>query len=56
MRRNPKGYDAGAELLSGLKAIAEEKGTAAEFRQRLSDIRERHGGKGRFIQRLVDLE
>lgn len=56
MRRNPKGYDAAADLLHGLKALAQENGTAAKFGQRLKEIRERHANKERFLERLVDLE
>jgi len=55
MRRNPKGYDAAVDLLHGLKAVAEENDTAADFSQRLRDMRERHVNTQRFLERLVDL-
>ncbi|MGO8918543.1 MAG: hypothetical protein ACLQJR_21795 [Stellaceae bacterium] len=52
-RRNPNGYDTAASLLFDLKAIAEERGTIEDFRRRLRALRERHGQKGRFIERLA---
>lgn len=55
-RRNGPGYDRAAQLLADLKTVAEERGTAQEFRQRLTGIRERHARKGRFLERLDALE
>ncbi|OHV67669.1 hypothetical protein LCM4577_24700 [Mesorhizobium sp. LCM 4577] len=55
MRRNPAGYDKAAALLSDLSVLAEREGGAEEFRVRLQSIRERHAGKGRFLERLVSL-
>jgi len=54
-RRNPAGYDKATKYLNDLKFIADEDGTIDDFHDRLADIRERHGGKGRFIERLIDL-
>ena len=51
-RRNASGYNKAASLLFDLKAIAEERGTTADFTGRLRAIRERHARKERFIQRL----
>ncbi|MDX8441236.1 hypothetical protein [Mesorhizobium australafricanum] len=51
-RRNPAGYDKAAALLSDLSVLAEREGSTEEFRGRLQAIRERHAGKGRFIERL----
>lgn len=56
MRRNPAGYDKATALLSDLQALAEKQGSVEEFRLRLQSIRERHAGKGRFIERLATLE
>ncbi|CDX46690.1 conserved hypothetical protein [Mesorhizobium plurifarium] len=55
MRRNPAGYDKAAALLCDLSVLAEREGSAEEFRLRLQSIRERHAGKGRFLERLVAL-
>ncbi|TPI45611.1 hypothetical protein FJW05_17320 [Mesorhizobium sp. B2-9-1] len=54
-RRNPAGYDKAAALLSDLLALAEKQGSTEDFRLRLQSIRERHAGKGRFLERLVAL-
>ncbi|WFP77335.1 hypothetical protein [Mesorhizobium sp. WSM4906] len=54
-RRNPAGYDKAAALLSDLLALAERQDGVEEFRLRLQSIRERHAGKGRFIERLATL-
>ncbi|UCI08441.1 hypothetical protein [Mesorhizobium sp. B1-1-8] len=54
-RRNPAGYDKAAALLSDLLGFAEKHGTVEEFRLRFQSIRERHAGKGRFIERLEAL-
>lgn len=52
-RRNAPGYDKAATLLLDLRAIAETRGTLAEFGRRLHEIRERHARKQRFIERLA---
>ncbi|MDX8531660.1 hypothetical protein RFM41_09110 [Mesorhizobium sp. VK25A] len=52
-RRNPAGYDKAAALLSDLSVLAEREGSTEEFRLRLQSIRERHAGKGRFLERLT---
>ncbi|MBZ9736501.1 hypothetical protein LB534_16190 [Mesorhizobium sp. CA18] len=54
-RRNPAGYDKAAALLSDLLALAEKQGSTEDFRLRLQSLRERHAGKGRFLERLVAL-
>jgi hypothetical protein len=54
-RRNPAGYDKAAGLLLDLQALAEDRGATPEFKRRLSAIRERHAGKGRFIERLAKI-
>ncbi|TPI62755.1 hypothetical protein FJ417_06825 [Mesorhizobium sp. B3-1-7] len=51
-RRNPAGYDKAAALLSDLLALAEKQGSTEDFRLRLQSLRERHAGKGRFLERL----
>lgn len=52
-RRNAPGYDKAAAFLLDLRAIAEARGTMAEFGRRLHEIRERHARKERFIERLT---
>ncbi|HXQ66363.1 MAG TPA: hypothetical protein VN980_07325 [Alphaproteobacteria bacterium] len=54
-RRNPAGYDKAASLLSDLRALAEEHGTAPDFAQRLRAIRERHASKRRFLERVASI-
>ena len=54
-RRNPAGYDKAASLLSDLRALADEHGTATDFSQRLGVIRERHASKQRFLERLASI-
>jgi hypothetical protein len=54
-RRNPKGYDRAAELLSDLRTLAEERGTLPDFARHLQAIREHHAGKQRFIERLAGM-
>jgi hypothetical protein len=54
-RRNPAGYDKAAGLLFDLQALAMDRGATPEFERRLSAIRERHAGKGRFIERLAKI-
>ena len=54
-RRNAAGYDKAADLLSDLKAIAEQYGTSEAFLRRLLAIRERHARKERFIERLAPI-
>lgn len=51
-RRNNQGYDQATLLLSDLRALAEEQGWPVEFARRLAAIRQRHGRKGRFLERL----
>lgn len=55
-RRNPAGYDRAANLLSDLRALAEEEGSRDDFNRRLAEIRARHKNKGKFIERLTGLE
>jgi hypothetical protein len=55
-RRNPSGYDRATSLLSDLQALAAEEGSETDFDRRLESIRERHGSKARFIERLTKLE
>ena len=50
--RNPGGYDRALELLIDLRALAGETGTEVAFAKRVESIRQRHGRKGNFIQRL----
>jgi hypothetical protein len=54
-RRNAAGYDKATSLLLDLRAIAETRGTLAEFGRRLHGIRERHARKERFIERLTTM-
>ena len=54
-KRHASGYDRAAALLFDLKALAEEDGAAADFVNRLNDIRLRHARKGQFIKRLEKL-
>ena len=54
-RRNPAGYDKAASLLLDLQALADERGTTPDFATRLRAIRERHAGKGRFLERLAKI-
>ena len=50
--RNPSSYDRALELLIDLRALAEETGAEVAFAKRVQSIRQRHGRKGKFIQRL----
>jgi hypothetical protein len=52
-RRNPSGYDRATSLLADLEELAAEDGSGDDFGRRLASIRERHGSKGRFIERLA---
>jgi hypothetical protein len=52
-RRNPSGYDRATSLLADLQALAADEGSEDDFTRRLAAIRERHGSKGRFIERLT---
>jgi hypothetical protein len=54
-RRNADGYDKATTLLLDLRAIADTRGTLAQFGGRLNGIRERHARKGRFIERLATM-
>ena len=51
-RRNASGYEKAVALLVDLAALADQRGTSAEFDARLDAIKQRHSGKSRFIQRL----
>jgi hypothetical protein len=51
-RRNGPGYDRAASLLSDLRALADERGTTADYTRRLQAIRSRHEQKRTFIRRL----
>jgi hypothetical protein len=55
-RRNGPGYVRAEGLLADLKTIAEGEGTLNDFARRLEALRERHGTKGKFIERLKRLE
>jgi hypothetical protein len=55
-RRNAAAYDKAAGLLLDLQAVAKERGTIEDFLRRLHAIREKHGRKERFIERLAALE
>lgn len=55
-RRNASGYERALDLLTALKALADEQGTERGFEDRLASLHERHGRKGRFIERLETLE
>ena len=55
-RRNASAYDRAAGLLFDLGALAGEQGTGAEFARRLDAVQERHGRKGKFIERLKGLK
>jgi hypothetical protein len=52
-RRDAKGYDKAAGLLGDLQALANERGTIADFDKRLRAIQERHSSKRRFVERLA---
>lgn len=54
-RRNAAGYDIAARLLSDLKTIADENGTAPDFIRRLHAIQERHARKQQFLKRLIKI-
>jgi hypothetical protein len=55
-RCNAAAYDKAAGLLLDLQAVAKERGTIEDFLRRLHAIREKHGRKERFIERLAALE
>jgi hypothetical protein len=55
-RCNGPGYVRAEGLLADLKTIAEGEGTLNDFARRLEALRERHGRKGKFIERLKRLE
>ena len=54
-KRNAPGYDKAASLLLDLQAVAEDRGAMPDFKKRLNAIRERHAGKGKFIERLAKI-
>lgn len=51
-RRNPAGYDRATALLADLGDIATSAGKRDPFTRRLAELRARHHGKGKFIERL----
>ncbi len=53
--RNASGYDRATALLVDLEALAKEEGTETAFARRVAAIRERHGSKKRFIERIEGL-
>lgn len=55
-RRSAAGYERAVSLLRDLGALAEENGSVKEFSDRVRSLRERHGRKRRFIERLVGLK
>ena len=50
--KNASSYDRAVGLLVDLRALAGETGAESAFAKRVESIRERHGRKGKFIQRL----
>ncbi len=54
-RRNPVGYDRAADLLSDLRALAEEREALEDFLGRLRAIRVRHARKENLIRRLAPI-
>ena len=55
-RKNASAYDSAAALISDLRILAEENGTVDAFSSRLDSLRSRHRRKGRFLERLDELE
>jgi hypothetical protein len=55
-RRSAAGYDNAASLLADLKAIAGERGAMPDFNRQLQAIRDRHGRKEKFLERLAKIE
>ena len=51
-RRNQPGYDRAVTLITDLGEAARMRGEEDGFARRLTDIRTRHGRKGRLIERL----
>jgi hypothetical protein len=52
-QRNPSGYDKATALLRDLRDLALEQDTDGDFHQRIGELRARHGGKPRLIERLA---
>ena len=55
-RRNAASYERAIHLLRDLRALAEEDGSAKEFSERVQSLRDRHGRKRQFIERLAGLK
>ena len=55
-RRNASGYERAVSLISDLRTLAEEDGDTEAFSDRLDSLRLRHERKGRFIERLDELD
>jgi hypothetical protein len=51
--RNGPAYEKATALLSDLRELALRQDTDGEFHQRLLEIRDRHGSKPRFLERLA---
>lgn len=50
--KKPKEYDAAVALLTDLQALAERDGGAAEFVERIQDLRQRHARKPSLLDRF----
>ena len=50
--RNLKGYDQATTLIVDLGALADRDGDYETFARRIAEVRTRHAGKGRFVERL----
>ncbi len=55
-RKNASAYDSAAALIFDLRTLAEEDGTVDAFSSRLDSLRSRHRRKGRFLERLDEIE
>lgn len=55
-RKNVSAYDSAVALISDLRTIAEEDGASDAFSSRLDSLRSRHSRKGRFLERLDNLD
>ncbi|MGD0434230.1 MAG: hypothetical protein ABSA58_24385 [Acetobacteraceae bacterium] len=54
-RANATSYGRAVDWLLDLRAVAEERDVLPDFSRRLSEIRERHARKVRFLERIEDL-
>ena len=54
-KRNPDGYEQAVNLLLDLQMLAGEDGETETFASHIRSLRERHGRKPRFIERLAQL-